>query len=187
MSCCTLETERLLLRPPHAADIAPMLPLIGEWEVAKNLGRAPHPYSQKDAEEFLARNIEARAKGTDYTFAIQRKWDGVFMGACGVHMRPAGHFEFGYWLGKPFWRHGYATEAAKRLASFAFRELKIERITAGWFHDNPASGHVLEKLGCVAAGTEQRDCLARGHAVYCHVVSLTAADFARARKASEAA
>ena len=32
-------------------------------------------------------------------------------------------FEFGYWLGKPFWGHGYATEAARRLVRFAFEEL----------------------------------------------------------------
>jgi RimJ/RimL family protein N-acetyltransferase len=187
MSCCILETERLLLRPPHAADIEPMLPLIGDWEVAKNLGRVPHPYSRADADEFLAKTTVSRARGQDYSFAIQRKRDGVFMGVCGVHLRPGGHFEFGYWLGKPFWKHGYATEAAKRIASFAFRDLKIEQLKAGWFHDNPASGHVLEKIGCVPAGAEQRDCLARGHSVYCHVVSLAPADFARVRKASEAA
>ena len=186
MSCCILESERLLLRPPHAADIPAMLPLIGEWDVAKNLGRVPHPYTLKDAEEFLVRSAESRARGTDYGFSILRKTDGAFAGACGVHLREGGRFEIGYWLGRPFWKQGYATEAARRLASFAFRDLKIERLLAGWYHDNPASGRVLEKIGCVPAGAEQRDCLARGHAVYCHVVSLDAADFARQKKAEAA-
>jgi RimJ/RimL family protein N-acetyltransferase len=187
MSCCRLETERLLLRAPHAADIPAMLPLIGDWEVAKNLGRVPHPYSEDDANEFMTRNAQARAMGQDYSFAVTRKSDGAFMGICGLHLRPPGHFEFGYWLGKPFWNQGYATEAARRLASHAFCDLKIERLMAGWYHDNPASGHVLAKIGCEPAGSELRDCLARGHAVYCHVVSLSAADFARRKKAVEAA
>jgi RimJ/RimL family protein N-acetyltransferase len=182
-----LESDRLLLRPPHAADISSLVPLIGDWDVAKNLSRVPHPYAQKDAQDYLVRAADSRARGTDYGFAILRKWDGVFVGSCGVHLRVGGHFELGYWLGKPFWGHGYATEAARRLASFAFRDLKVDKLVAGWFHDNPASGHVLEKIGFVPSGWEERDCVARGHAVYCHVVSLSAADFARQRKAAEAA
>jgi RimJ/RimL family protein N-acetyltransferase len=182
MSCCELETERLLLRRPHAEDAAAIVPLAGDWEVAKNLGRLPHPYALADAEAFIARATEGRAAGTDFNFAITRKDDGAFMGGCGVHLRQAGHFELGYWLGRPYWKNGYATEASRRLASFAFRELKIETLIAGWFHDNPASGRVLTKLGCVVTGSEQRDCAARGHAVYCHVVTLTREGFAQARK-----
>jgi [ribosomal protein S5]-alanine N-acetyltransferase len=171
MPCCHLETERLLLRPPEAADVAAMLPLIGEYGVAKNLSRVPHPYREEQALEFLARVSEQRAAGTDYNFAIMRKVDGDYMGGCGVHLRD-GAFEIGYWLGMPYWRQGYATEAARGLAAFAFRDLKATRLIAGWFHDNLASGHVLEKVGFVPDGAEQRDCLARGHAVYCHMVTL---------------
>ena len=32
------------------------------------------------------------------------------------------------------------------------------------------------------SGAEQRDCLARGHAVYCHIVTLTRDGFAQSRK-----
>ena len=32
-----LETERLILRPPEAADIPALVPLIGDFEVARNL------------------------------------------------------------------------------------------------------------------------------------------------------
>jgi ribosomal-protein-alanine N-acetyltransferase len=179
MSCCKLETERLLLRPPLASDIPAFVPLIGDFEVAKNLSRVPHPYQESDAQEFLDRMVQARASGTDFNFAITRKSDGAYMGACGVHLR-SGPFEFGYWLGKPFWGMGYATEAARRLVSFAFEDLKITELIAGWFHDNPASGRVLEKLGCVPDGAEQRDCLARGHAVYCHNVKLDRDGFEQA-------
>jgi len=58
-----------------------------------------------------------------------------------------GTFEFGYWLGKPYWKQGYATEAARRLVAFAFDDMKADYVWAGWFHDNPRSGNVLAKLG----------------------------------------
>jgi [ribosomal protein S5]-alanine N-acetyltransferase len=185
--CCELETERLLLRHPRAEDAQRIVPLAGEWDVAKNLGRLPHPYALADAEFFLAKAIEGRAAGTDFNFAITRKADGAFMGGCGIHLRSGGQFEFGYWLGKPFWKQGYATEAARRLVSYGFQTLKIETLVAGWFHDNPDSGRVLEKLGCAMSGAESRDCAARGHAVYCHLVTLTREAFSQTRKQAEAA
>jgi len=55
----------------------------------------------------------------------------------------------------------------------AMVELKVTKLIAGWFIDNPASGRVLEKLGFVADGIEQRECVARGHAVPCNKMVLT--------------
>ncbi|MGH6872074.1 MAG: GNAT family N-acetyltransferase [Rhizomicrobium sp.] len=182
MSCSELESDRLLLRKPRAEDAAAIAPLAGDWDVARNLGRMPHPYALADAQAYLAKAADGRAAGTDFNFVITRKADAALMGTCGLHLRDHGYFEFGYWLGKPFWSQGYATEAARRLVSFGFRELKIDRLVAGWFHDNPASGRVLEKLGCVMTGAEQRDCAARGHAVYCHTVTLTRDAFSQSRK-----
>ena len=54
----------------------------------------------------------------------------------------AGH-EIGSWLGKPFWGFGYATEAARRMVTYAFESLGAASIHAGFFADNPASGNVL--------------------------------------------
>jgi RimJ/RimL family protein N-acetyltransferase len=173
-----LETGRLLLRPPETGDVAAIVPLIGDFDVAKNLSRAPHPYPESAGYEFIERCAETRDAGTDFTYAITRKSDDAFLGCCGVHLKD-GNFEFGYWLGKPFWGYGYATESARRLAAFAFDELHAPNLVAGWFHDNPASGRVLEKLGCVPNGADQRDCVARGHAVYCHNVKLDREGFER--------
>ena len=76
-------------------------------------------------------------------------------------------------LGKPFWGIGYATEAARALAGFAFQSLDTPFLCAGWFHDNPASGHVLAKLGARHNGSRMRLCLARGVEVLCHEMLLT--------------
>lgn len=187
MPCLELETERLLLRPPQERDVAFMVKLLGDYDVAKNLSRAPHPYAESDALEFLGQQEDKRAKGTDFTFAIVDKERGTFMGVCGLHLRDQGYFELGYWLGKPYWKQGFATETARRVAGFAFHDLKAAKLIAGWFHDNPASGHVLAKLGFLPCGVESRECRSRGHAVYCNMVQLPREKFGKQRKQSEAA
>ena len=178
----SLESERLLLRPPEFRDVPAITTWIGDWDVAKNLSSVPHPYREDDAREFVSRMVMQKARGEAFCFAIMRKTDDVFMGCCGLTLKD-GRFELGYWLGKPFWGQGYATEAAKKVVSFAFRELKAESLWAGWFHDNPASGRVLEKLGGRPDGAEPRNSLARGHKVYCHMVALTREQFGRKKAA----
>ncbi|HXC56771.1 MAG TPA: GNAT family N-acetyltransferase [Rhizomicrobium sp.] len=169
---CLLETERLLLRPPERRDIPALVPLANDYDVAKNLSKLPHPYTAAHGEAFVAEMQEKRVAGSDFTFAITLRSDGAFMGCIGLHLKD-GSFEFGYWLGQKFWRQGYATEAARALVAFAFHDLKAESVWAGWYHDNPRSGHVLTKLGCVPKGFERRACLARGMDIGCNVVTLS--------------
>ena len=171
---CILETNRLILRPPAPSDIASITSWLGDYDVARMTSRAPHPYSEDDAEALVA-------SGEPNRFVITRKTDGVFMGLTGLHA--GDDYEFGYWLGKPFWGMGYATEAAYRLVTYAFEVLGLETVHAGWFYDNPASGHVLAKLGARHNGSNMRDCRARGMAVLCHDMLLTRADFLRKQAA----
>lgn len=176
---CTLESDRLILRPPRPADIAAMVVWLGDFNVSRNLARVPHPYDEHDAQDFVAgigRDPQAQV------FSILRKADGLFLGGIGLH--PQGQvMEFGYWLGVPFWGQGYATEAAHRLVTHAFTDLGYDRLTAGWFADNPASGHVLAKLGGRHNGSRPRLSQARGCQVLCHEMLLTRADFLRKQAA----
>ena len=57
----------------------------------------------------------------------------------------------GYWVARQHWGKGFATEASRALIEIA-KALKLPRIEASHFQDNPASGRVLEKLGFVATG-----------------------------------
>jgi RimJ/RimL family protein N-acetyltransferase len=147
---------------------------LSDYDVAKMTSRVPHPYSEADAEAFLAFLPAHR-------FVIQRKSDGVFLGMTGLH--PEEGYEFGYWLGKPFWGAGYATEAVRRLVSYAFEDLDLQTVHAAWFVDNPASGHVLAKLGARHNGSRMRQSKARGVNVLCHDMLLTRADFLRKQAA----
>ncbi|MBV9570319.1 MAG: GNAT family N-acetyltransferase [Alphaproteobacteria bacterium] len=175
-----LESERLLLRPMRAEDVPQIAALMADYDIVKNLSTAPYPYTLADAEAFFARQREAKADGEKHDFAIVEKSGGGLIGKIGMCAKE-GVFEIGYWIGKPYWGRGFATEAARRVLAFGFGELKFERIVAGWFEDNPASGHVLDKLGFTATETVGRDCLARGHTVRCNMMALTREAFAERR------
>jgi RimJ/RimL family protein N-acetyltransferase len=166
-----LETERLLLRPVCAEDLPTVAALMADYDVAKNLSTAPHPYTLQDAEAFFAKHSDARGRGEGHVFAVIRKSDGAFIGKNGLHAKD-GVVEMGYWLGKPYWGQGFATESAWRIAVFGFDDLKLQQIVAGWSDDNAASGRVLAKLGFAATETIERNCLARGHAVRCNMMVL---------------
>ena len=171
---CVLESERLILRPPRPSDIQSMTVWLSDYDVARMTARVPHPYHEADAEAFLA-------AAHPHRFVIEHKEANVFLGMTGLDVGEA--CEFGYWLGRPFWGQGYATEAARRLAEFAFQVLGLEALRAGWFYDNPASGHVLAKLGARHNGSQMRDCRARGMQILCHDMLLTQADFLRKQAA----
>ncbi len=177
-----LETERLILRPPEFADAPAIAEALGDFEISKNLASAPHPYTQDDARVFIASAADGLDKGESFCFAVRRREDDAMAGCCGLHLKD-GVYELGYWIAKPHWRQGYATEAAFRLLTFAFYDLQVDVVTAGWFHDNWRSEHVLAKLGFKPVRVEKQDCRARGHALLCNRTMLTRERFGRKKAA----
>ena len=84
------------------------------------------------------------------------------VGGCGISPDPEGQLEMGYWIARPYWGLGFATEAGRQLIRIA-RAMHMPRLAAGHFTDNPASGAVLRKLGFRPTGrVAQRYSLARG-------------------------
>lgn len=175
-----LETERLLLRPPEFGDAPAIARWLGDFEVAKNLATIPFPITTRDAEHLVKQAIEDRAKGEAYSFAILRKDSGRLLGFCSLTLKN-GTYVIGYWLGRPFWGHGYATEAVKKLISFAFKDLKAESIEAGWVDDSPASARVLGKLGFRPLFSYCPQNKARGEKVLAHRMVLNRESFGRKR------
>jgi RimJ/RimL family protein N-acetyltransferase len=153
-------TERLLLRPGWAEDAPALARAIADETVVRNLATAPWPFALEDAEAFLAAPRDPAMP----SFLITQRTDGdpVLVGACGLGRRPSGAVELGYWIGRSHWGKGFATEAGQALIDIA-RTLKLPRLEASHFVDNPASGRVLEKLGFLPTGlTAERYSCARG-------------------------
>jgi RimJ/RimL family protein N-acetyltransferase len=150
-------TERLFLRPPFPEDWQAIHAALGrDAIIARNLARAPWPYSEDAAREFAAKTQDMRLPH----FLVTLPGTGVVGGAgLGEH---EGKPEIGYWIARAHWGQGYATEAAAAVLRIA-RTLGHTRLTAGHFVDNPASGRVLRKLGFTATGKiGQRHSCARG-------------------------
>jgi ribosomal-protein-alanine N-acetyltransferase len=148
----TLQTARLKLRPYSEADIAELVPLIGAREVAATTLRIAHPYTEQDARAFLAL---AQEPGKIW-LATTRRSDGRQIGGVGLRVEdPHQHAELGYWLSVPYWRQGYATEAAGEMLRYGFEELGLHRIFASHFRHNPASGRILLKLGMRYEGCQR--------------------------------
>jgi RimJ/RimL family protein N-acetyltransferase len=167
-------TERLLLRPGWAEDAPALATAIADEMIVRNLATAPWPYRLRDAEAFLAQPRDPVLP----SFLIFERTDGEprLVGSCGLGRRPSGAVELGYWIARPFWGRGIATEAATALIEIA-RTLGFTRLEGSHFLDNPASGRVLEKLGFEPLGiTAPRMSCARGTETQARLLRLQLAD-----------
>jgi len=143
-----IKTDRLILRPIQNRDAKNISTLGGAIEIARMTSTIPYPYPVMSAEFFIMTNRENHLRELCYNYAVTRHDDDALMGIVGIFRRGADSaLELGYWIGKPHWGHGYATEACKALLMEARHSLGVTRIVAGVFVDNPASLKVLNKLG----------------------------------------
>jgi RimJ/RimL family protein N-acetyltransferase len=146
----TLTTERLILRPLALADAPRFARLAADPDVARMTGTFPLQQSAITAEGWILIRQAREAQGwPNAVFAIDLPSEGLIgcIGADPGH----GKVEIGYWLGRPYWGHGYASEALKAVTAYA-AGLGFGPVVASHFVDNPASGRVLEKAGFAPTG-----------------------------------
>jgi RimJ/RimL family protein N-acetyltransferase len=175
-------TERLLLRPGWVEDAPALFHAICDERIVRNLANAPWPYSFADAQDFLARD---RASPLDARWLITLRTQGEprLIGCIGFGRTGEGAVEFGYWIARPYWGQGFATEAGKAVIGIARDALRLPRLEAGHFIDNPASGRVLTKLGFRPSGTiALRYSAGRGAEAPCRLFSLDLAAEAEAER-----
>lgn len=148
------ETERLRLRRPNLGDVPRVVELAGDYKIAATTLLLPHPYLPEHGEGFIPAVAEGWKRKDDFTFALALKADDSLIGVMGLGpLTPWNRAEIGYWIGVPYWGQGYATEAARRVVQFGFETLDLNRIYAGHFIHNPASGRVMQKAGMTYEGT----------------------------------
>ncbi|PWJ84999.1 RimJ/RimL family protein N-acetyltransferase [Pseudaminobacter salicylatoxidans] len=159
IDCPVLVTERLLLRVPHEEDIAELVSLANNPRIAEMLSRMPHPYGETEARSFLSMASLSRHGGSAYAVTLAET--GAFVGCAGLNATERG-LELGYWVGEPYWRRGYATEAAHALVDLAFRATNINVLHASCRVINPASRRVIHKCGFQYAGQGMLNSLVAG-------------------------
>lgn len=143
-----IRTRRLLLIAPARSGVPALVPLVGDWRVARPT-RLPHPYSARDGYFYVRASAKNRRKGKALGLWILDTKDQRLLGGVGLHEfdwtdRRA---ELGYWIAPSEWGKGIAPEAAHALCRVAFRTLHLHRIEAHVYAFNPRSARVLRKLG----------------------------------------
>jgi ribosomal-protein-alanine N-acetyltransferase len=149
-----LQTERLLLRHHIEADLEAYCEMMADPEFRRLSGGRPLP--REEAEQiFRERVLLHRPQGLGM-FATESKPEGRYIGRCGIYEHRGadnavvpGEGQLAYYLARPYWGRGLATEAGRALVEFAFKELGLSRIEAGINATNLASLRVVEKLGFV--------------------------------------
>lgn len=149
-----VETRRLRLRAPGAQDISRLAGLANDRAIAAQTQRMPHPFGHAEAEDFVLR-VAAQDPRRGSTFLIDHEDHGV-VGVIGLFEHEDLAPEVGYWIGRPFWGRGYATEALEGAMVWASRQWRRRALVSGHFADNPASGRVLEKAGFLYTGETRR-------------------------------
>jgi ribosomal-protein-alanine N-acetyltransferase len=150
---CELRTARLLLRLHKHEDIPALVRLAGAREVAATTLGIPHPYIDEDARKFLAKSADDFRAGRSVSFAICKLPGGELCGGAGLDISETHHrAELGYWIGVPFWRRGYATEAAR-----AWSNLDLQT----WDYTG-STRTILQKTRRQAASWRKSACSAKG-------------------------
>jgi 8-oxo-dGTP diphosphatase len=160
-----LATERLLLRSLRPDDAEQIHRLVNDWEVVRMLSQLPFPYPRELADKWIGSTLEQIERGSGYHLAITGQEEGreMLIGCIGLRLDMTPRVgNLGYWIGRRFWRHGVATEAASRLARWALANLDLDRLEAHVAVDNPASGAVLRRAGFREVGAGMEPFLARG-------------------------
>jgi len=144
-----LETERLFLRQFKESDLEAFLAYRNDPEVARYQGWEI-PYPREKALEFIERMQTARPMQSKWLqIAIELKSTHETIGdvAFFIMRNDERQALIGYSLARPCWGNGYASEAASRLLTFLFDELKLHRVVAECDVKNQPSWKLLERLG----------------------------------------
>lgn len=143
-----IETERLTLRPWRLSDAEALYEVAKDPRVGSQAGWPPHTSVEESREiikgVFMHEGIYAVCeKGTNRVIGCV----GLVLGETSNFKLPPAEGELAYWMGVPYWGHGYTTEACQALMQWGFETLGLEKIWAGAFLENVASIRVQEKCG----------------------------------------
>lgn len=148
-----LETERLILRKVTLRDAPDMYRYCRDKEVARHVLWDAHT-SLMETRAYVRFLLYQYRNGEPGSWGIVLKETGRVVGTIGYMSYSADNstVEIGYSLAREAWSKGLMTEALNAVIGETFRVLKLHRIEAMHFTDNPASGRVMEKCGMTHEG-----------------------------------
>jgi len=143
-----IDTARLILRPPVAADRAALHAMWADPLMMADLGPVK---TAADSDEAIARHDGYRAAGLGF-WVLERRADAAMIGFCGF--KPGGEqtpiegeLEAGWTVARPHWRQGYAEEAMRAALTWAWANRPEPRAVAITAARNAKSRALMARLG----------------------------------------
>ncbi len=142
------ETERLLIRKFNLDDAEGVFYFNSLKEVVQFTGESPITNIEQ------AKNIIQNIWLKEYDqngfarWAVIYKPDNKLIGFSGLKWEPEiSEVDLGYRFHPSYWSKGIATESSMKVLHFGFEQLNLSRIVGLVMKQNPASAHVLKKVG----------------------------------------
>lgn len=143
-----LESLRLIFRDHEIADLEPYCEM--ESDPVYRAHQTVHPREELER-KFNRAWLPVKELGL---LATVFKPDGRYIGRTGLYPHRTedggivpGEATLAFYLARPYWGQGIATEAGRAFIEHGFRDLGLVKIHAGMNAANLASVRVIEKLG----------------------------------------
>ena len=133
-----LESKRLIFRLFENNDKEKLITLLNDENISRWMDNVPFPYLEKHANWWIETGSKKK-----YQYAIVHKESNKLIGSLKITLSG----EIGCWIGKKYWKKGYATEAIERIKLFGFSELKLEKLWAATHKNNLAPFELMKKTG----------------------------------------
>ncbi len=142
-----IQTKDFSLRPYKKEDAKSLAKNINNKKIYENTLNIPHPYTLKDAQEWIDENLKELKKKNPSKINFVIDINGEAAGEVSFRKIEEHKAELGYWLAEKYWGKGIMTQAVKLITKFGFEGLGLKRIYVFAFLFNKASQRVLEKTG----------------------------------------
>jgi ribosomal-protein-alanine N-acetyltransferase len=161
-----LETDRCIVRHWSLRDVDQAHAWLRDPDVHRFINPEAVCKTRDDSERVVRAAMDRQAKTGWNMWAVDRKSDGRLIGRAGIKHLDGGwakwdaekcargeyELEVGYAYGKDVWRQGIASEVARALVDWGFREKKLRRIVGICLPENIGSRRVLENAGLIYEG-----------------------------------
>ena len=154
----TLETPRLWLRPLKLADAAQAQLLFPQWEIVRYLtSTVPWPYPADGAHSFYSEiALPAMERGAAWHWSLRSKSAPEQM-IGSIALMTNENENRGFWLGLPWQRQGFMTEACNAVTSYWFDVLGFPVLRIWKAMANTASRRMSETQGMRVIEVQDRD------------------------------
>ncbi|MTB47961.1 GNAT family N-acetyltransferase [Streptococcus uberis] len=123
-----LETNRFILQEWEPDDIAELKKILQDKEV---MWAYNNDFSDQDCQSWLSWNLNSYQAYGFGLWKIINKETSEVVGECGITMQTVNerdYPEIGYHVKKEYWNQGIATEVAKAVRDFGFKELNLAEL-----------------------------------------------------------